>query len=391
MLGAIQPEGVHTAVIGGIEDLPLAVAIEVGHGRIGLVVLDDAIFLTQGRACIDRWTLPVIACRVETATVGVEQVQAVVLARGVAHVAVIHVAGDHYFHRTITVDVGDHGRTVGKIGAIALLAHAIAFAPAAELDGQALPHADPAPALPPVHRMGRDLRAVRLVGADIVHVGRDDNLAQAIAIQIADGGIVVKDAIGVAAVIGQLGPASAERAVMLIDPGIDLAIDRARHDDFQGTIGVQIVDGQAAQLLFCRPPGPAGLKVALVVIHRDIAPAVRGDDLEVAVAIQVRDHDARPGTPHVAGARLASIVAGSHTPLQLSGDPVEGHDGVGRSDHLHGPVAIQISDCRGGIPAGLTPGGVTTALLPLELRRLEQRQGGSVPGSGQRCHQERQS
>jgi len=385
VLGLVQPEGVDTAVVGRKEDLQLAVAVQVGQGRVGLVVLDLAIVLAQRRARVDGRCLPVVAARGKAAAVGVEQVDAVVLARWVPHGAVVDVAHGRHFRQAVAVDVADGRRAVGKVGAIALFAHAVARAPASQLDGLALPDADLAPGFAAVHGVGRDVAAAGLVGADVVDVGGHDDLAQAVAVEVADGGVVVVDARGVAAVVGQLGPAGAQRPVVLVDPGVDLA-GGGGHDDLQGSVAVQVIGRQASQLAIGRVAGPTGLEVALVVIDRDDATAVGGDDLQVAVAVHVGHDDAGPGAAHVAGVGLAAVVARLHAPPERARRAIEDDDGIGRSDDLGRPVAVEVGHGGGRVPARLAPRVKAAAELPLQDRRLKGRSRLRGARRGLNCH-----
>ena len=91
------------------------------------------------------------------------------------------------------------------------------------------------------------MRAVLGVGGDVVHVGGDDDLGPVVTVQIRHGGVVIEDAVGVS-VPGQLGPAGTQGAGVLVDPGVDLVVDGAGHDDLQRPVAVQIVDGETAQL-----------------------------------------------------------------------------------------------------------------------------------------------
>ncbi len=127
-----------------------------------------------------------------------------------------------------------------------------------------------------------------------MYVGGYDDFCQAVVVQVAHSRVVIKNTPGIAAFIAQLGPTGSQRAVVFQHPGVGLAADRAGDDQFQGAVSVQVVNREAAQLAVGGSFGP--LLPALVVIDVDVAFAVGGDDLQVAVALQVSDDDAGPDT-----------------------------------------------------------------------------------------------
>ncbi len=124
----------------------------------------------------------------------------------------------------------------------------IAGAPAAQLDFRVFPHAYLAPAFVIVQRVGWNLLAIAFIGADIVHVGRHDQLTRAISIQVADRGIGVEDAMSIAALVAQLRPPRTQLAIMLVDPCVYFPVNCPGGDDLQGAVFVQVGDRKAAQL-----------------------------------------------------------------------------------------------------------------------------------------------
>ncbi len=55
-------------------------------------------------------------------------------------------------------------------------------------------------------------------------------------------------------------------------------------------------------------PGPARLEVTLMIVHRDIATTMSGDNLQIAVSIHIGNHYARPGTAHIVGVGFGAIM-----------------------------------------------------------------------------------
>ncbi len=158
---------------------------------------------------------------------------------------------------------------------------------------------------------------------------------------------------------------------MFIDPGVDLVIDRAGHDDLQRSVAVQVIGGQPAQFTVGWLFRPARFKVSLVGIDRDVATTVGSDDLQVVVPIHVGDDNAGPGAADVVGVGFGAIVARFHTPLEIARRSVQDDDRIGRANDFDRTVTVQIGHGGGGIPAGLAPGGVAAAALPLEDRGLD--------------------
>jgi hypothetical protein len=146
---------------------------------------------------------------------------------------------------------------------------------------------------------------------------------------------------------------------MFVDPGIHPAVDGAGDHYLQRAVNVQIMHGQAAQLIGCRAALPQ--QGAVAVQHAQITAAMGGHYFQVAIAVQVGDNDAGPDA-RAAGGR-------GSLPDFRAGLTVESEEGVAPTQHDHLAVAIQVGYCRGAVPAGLAPGAVTAAIAPFEHRR----------------------
>ena len=223
MLGFVQPVGVDSAVVGGVENLLEAVAVQVGHHGIGDTVLNDVIVLGERAAAgAGRGQHgPVEAAAAPAGAVELENPgQMVQVAVRVADSAVVHVADDDDLGHAVAVHVGDRRGAVGEVGPV--LGAAVGVA--AQIGGLVHVDADLAPHLGAlrveivIDRVGRELVAVAVQSGDVVGVGRADDLLEAIAVQVGHGDVLVVHAPAIARFAVVPGrPAWAHRAIGFID------------------------------------------------------------------------------------------------------------------------------------------------------------------------------
>jgi hypothetical protein len=152
-----------------------------------------------------------------------------------------------------------------------------------------------------------------------MHIRWDHDLTGAVPIQIADRGVIIENPMSIATVDIKLGSAGAQCPGMLINPGIGPAADCCGHDEFQGAVRVQVINGQAAQFVGGRSFRPASLKISLGVVYRDIAAVMSGRNLKLAVPIDIRDDDTGSGAPDVVRGVVgfAAVVSRIDNPLQV--------------------------------------------------------------------------
>ncbi len=365
----VQPEGMQAPVVGRKKDFLFSVTIEVGHYCVGLIAFDPVVVFAQGRAGIHQPLLPVCGCCLEARTVRVEDQGRVVFAL-VAIGTVIHVAdGDHFIY-AVCIHVGSDGRAFRKVGAKAFAANAIAASPAPEFGSQVFPDAYCAPVLAGIGSACGDLHTVFFVGANVMNIGRHDNLAESVTIEIAHGGIVVEDAPGGGfAVATELRPPGPKRAVVLVYSAVGLAVHRSGDDDLHEAVGIQVGYTQTPQFPVRGFLGPAGFEVSLAVVHGHPATAVGSDDLLLPVSIHICQHNAGPGTTDIIDCiTLVAVVTGFHAPFQAAVTAIQHMNGIAGADDFRFPILVQIGDGRRGIPAGLAPGGASSQ-LPLENGR----------------------
>src|SRR4030042_7028871 len=151
MLAFIQPESMHPPIIRSVQDFHPPRTIQVGHSRVRLVVFNHIIIFGQWCSGVHWQGLPIESISIETTTVRVKDVYALIFTWRMTHTAIVHITGCHYLHRAIPVHVSNHARSMCKVGAVAFLAYPIALTPTTQLGRQAFPHAHFTPAFASIH------------------------------------------------------------------------------------------------------------------------------------------------------------------------------------------------------------------------------------------------
>ena len=257
------------AVVGGVEDLHEAVAVEVGDDGVGEHGLDHAGILRERAAARPGRGEhgPVETVTAPARPVEVEDERRVIKAGVVA--AVEDVADDNQLGNTVTVDVGDDGRTGAEVGTA--LDRAVGVT--SEVRRLVDVDTDLAPDLSRgVEAVHGELVPVSVQAHDVVRATRTENLLETVAVHVGHGHVLVVHAPAEARLaVAARGPAGTNRAVGLEDgeltrprPGSD-EIGPAR-DDLEPAGILQIGEGQRARLAAAAEGVPCPDDVAEAVV-----------------------------------------------------------------------------------------------------------------------------
>jgi len=239
VLASVEPESVHIAGKIGVDDLQLTVTVEISHCRVGDGAFDLRPIQAQRKAHVHRHRGPVVTAPGKASPISLEDIDSVVLG-GLAAGAVVGSPCGHHLETAVAVHVGHRGRAGGIVCSVALGPNTVAQSPALQLGRIALPHPHLSPVLASVDRIGGDVAAVRLVGTDVVHVGRNDHIGRAVTGEVGDGRGVVENTVGVTSAVVELRPAAADAAGVLEHPGVDVAIRCSGDQDLQGSVVVEV-------------------------------------------------------------------------------------------------------------------------------------------------------
>ena len=358
VLGLIEPVGVDLAVVGGIENLHEAVAVEVGDHGAGFSFPDDVVVHgARGAAGAGGWDCgPVEAAAAPARAVELEDKRHVIKV-GVGRGAAVVDAADHdQLGDTVAVDVGDDGGTLGEVGAVLDAAVGVSahVHGVVDVDAHLAPDLRPRRAVADVVEDGvrRKLVSVPVEGGDIVRAGGAEDLLEAVAVHVGHGHVLVEQSVAVARfAAASRRPAGTHGAIGLEDVELGRLPDAVANDDLEKAVLLQVRHRQGVNLAAAEGVSRPD-HAAEAVVDGELVGAAADDHLRRTVSRQVGDGDAGP-----------DAVAARCAPLEASVGAVQSHDVVRAPDDVLLAVAVEVGDGRGGVPAILAPGRAA-AVLP---------------------------
>ncbi len=350
MGSAVEPDRVKLAVIGRIEDLLMAIVVEISDDRTGNAVLDDLVVfgLRSGARFRDRKRLPVVPAPAPARAVDVEDERRMIeVALGVADRAVVDVAHDDELVGAVAIDVCDDRSTVGEVGSVLHTTIGVAL----EIRGLVDVYADLAPDLASsVELTDRALLSVWVEDRDVVGVRRSVDLRLAILVQIPEGDVLIVHAPSVAGVVCvACRKTRANGAVWFVDAHLlHISAAGSPDDDLDAAGPIEISERQGSHLPITEgmPRPELG---AVCVVDRQLIAAPTDDHLERAIPREIGYCRAWPDA--------AAVRA---PPDLIAAGALEHHEVVASPNDLGVSVIIEVDDRGRSVPPGVAVAALAT-------------------------------